>query len=1041
MLAVVQSAGTISIYNNQLEPYKTLPLTPGELTFLQLAFSANQEMLAVARAHSNFGTTISVYNIRTGVRVFDWRDRVGRQSVVAMSFRDADSQLIAFVRGARLLRWDTRNWRALPSSAIGRELGEENPDWGMFDATADSLIYSFNSVVVSRALSKGALHWIASPDSAFSAMVFPGPSGYFATLEFGGGDEQSVINVRNRRNGKIEVRIAGDATPIESLSVSPDQRWLVGGMRNDRIVISDLATGDNKIIDGGGAIPAETAITPNSQTLAYSKDKSVVVYDLQSQTVSTELPARGFVSKLAFSPGEQWLIASLANIQTGPGAQTAVEVWATSTWTESVTTSPRRENLLALSFGSADDKLVTASDRDVQLLQIPSGQLQKTLSGCMTAAFSPTGSAIVVGNPGCNNPTPTPGLNRSNVSYYVDSSSLMKIGLGAVDSQVEFFTNTPSLSQIAFNANGRYLATTGNGSTQIDLLDAGNGEQQGNLSGHTDWVSGIAFGSPTTFFSSSWDGTIRIWSLSTLSELGRFILMGDNDWIVATPDGHFDTNNLTSMASLHWVFPGKPGRALSPEVFIRDYYEPQLLPRLLGGETLHTVRPLSSLNLLQPLVEIVSAEWLDAAKRMARIKVRVDKNADPLPTEARNSTDAYDLRIFRDDQLVAEVPDAARGRVSNGFSLPDWRCQSHVPLEADGSATLTFDIQVPRWRDLTATTFSAYAFNEDRVKSRTSSFPLATTGSTEPRQGNAYIISVGVNHVEGSPEWNLRYAASDARKYSETLRSSLLKSHRYNRVTTVKLISEYKKSQQASEMAATKQNLKRVLDSLAGRSSTARSQGLNGIDRAQPEDLIVITFSAHGFKDRDGVYHMVLGDIGPRHRRDHLTQALVDAALSTDDLAEWLNGIDAADFVMIIDACDAEAAVVSSGFKPAPIGTRGLGQLAYDKGMQILAASKLEQGASEVGGSIKEGLLSYVLLHEGLELGMANVQNAQEISLSDWLQYGAREVPKLIHGRNSQGGGAAPSKRAEVPFQSVAWQEPVFFNFARHHRPVFMSTN
>jgi WD40 repeat protein len=712
---------------------------------------------------------------------------------------------------------------------------------------------------------------------------------------------------------------------------------------------------------------------------------SVVVYDLQSQTVFTELPAHGFVTKLAFSPGEQWLVASLANIQTGPGAQTAVEVWAAPTWTESVTTSPRPESLFAVSFGSADGELVTASDRDVQLLQIPSGQLQKTLSGCMTAALSPRGDAVVVGNPGCNNPTPTPGLNSSPPSYYVNSRSVMKIGLGAVDSQVEFSTNTPSLSRIAFNANGRYLATTGNGSTQIDLLDASNGEQQGNLSGHTDWVSGMAFGSPTTFFSSSWDGTIRIWSLSTLSELGRLILMGDDDWIVATPDGHFDTNNLTNIAGLHWAFPNT-GRALSPEVFMRDYYEPQLIPRLLGGEILHPVRPLSSLNLLQPLVEIVSAEWLNASKRMARVKVRVGKIEDPLSTEARNLTDAYDLRIFRDDQLVAEVPDAARGRVSNGLSLPDWRDQTHVPLEADGSATITFGIQVPRWRDLTSTTFSAYAFNEDRVKSRTSSFPLATTGSTEPRQGKAYIIRVGVNDVEGSPEWNLRYAASDARKYNETLRSSLLKSHRYNSVVTVKLISDSKKSQQANEMAATKQNLKQVLDSLAGRSSTPSSQGSNGIDRAQPEDLVVITFSAHGFKDRGGVYHMVLGDIGPGHRRDQITQRLVDAALSTDALAEWLNGIDAADFVLIIDACDAEAAVVGNGFKPAPIGTRGLGQLAYDKGMQILAASRVEQAASEVGGSIKEGLLSYVLLYEGLELGMANAKNAQEISISDWLQ-------------------------------------------------------
>ena len=34
----------------------------------------------------------------------------------------------------------------------------------------------------------------------------------------------------------------------------------------------------------------------------------------------------------------------------------------------------------------------------------------------------------------------------------------------------------------------------------------------------------------------------------------------------------------------HWVFPDDPFRALAPEIFLRDYYEPRLLPRLLDPE-------------------------------------------------------------------------------------------------------------------------------------------------------------------------------------------------------------------------------------------------------------------------------------------------------------------------------------------------------------------------------------------------------------------------------------------------------------------------
>jgi hypothetical protein len=52
---------------------------------------------------------------------------------------------------------------------------------------------------------------------------------------------------------------------------------------------------------------------------------------------------------------------------------------------------------------------------------------------------------------------------------------------------------------------------------------------------------------------------------------------------------------------------------------------------------------------------------------------------------------------------------------------------------------------------------------------------------------------------------------------------------------------------------------------------------------------------------------------------------------------------------MIVDTCHSEATVAYDGFKPGPMGSRGLGQLAYDKGMRILAASKSGQSAVEPG--------------------------------------------------------------------------------------------
>ena len=47
--------------------------------------------------------------------------------------------------------------------------------------------------------------------------------------------------------------------------------------------------------------------------------------------------------------------------------------------------------------------------------------------------------------------------------------------------------------------------------------------------------------------------------------------------------------------------------------------------------------------------------------------------------------------------------------------------------------------------------------------------------------------------------------------------------------------------------------------------------------------------------------------------------------------------------VMIIDACHSAGSVEHEGFKPGPMGSRGLGQLAYNKRMRILAVYVLRE--------------------------------------------------------------------------------------------------
>jgi hypothetical protein len=60
--------------------------------------------------------------------------------------------------------------------------------------------------------------------------------------------------------------------------------------------------------------------------------------------------------------------------------------------------------------------------------------------------------------------------------------------------------------------------------------------------------------------------------------------------------------------------------------------------------------------------------------------------------------------------------------------------------------------------------------------------------------------------------------------------------------------------------------------------------------------------------------------------------------ISLEERSNWLGPIYAGRMAMIIGACHSVPSVNRPGFKPGPMGGRGLGQLAYDKAIGIVTA-------------------------------------------------------------------------------------------------------
>ena len=117
------------------------------------------------------------------------------------------------------------------------------------------------------------------------------------------------------------------------------------------------------------------------------------------------------------------------------------------------------------------------------------------------------------------------------------------------------------------------------------------------------------------------------------------------------------------------------------------------------------------------------------------------------------------------------------------------------------------------------------------------------------------------------------------------------------------------------------------------------------------------------------------------------------------------------------------------------MGSRGLGQLSYDKGMRILTATQAADAAIEIGGQIGQGLLSYALVKEGLERKKADFEPVDgQIGLREWLDYGVVDVPELY--KRITSGELRTVGRAVVVVGNDNQQQPSLFDFSRKRADV-----
>jgi WD40 repeat protein len=524
------------------------------------------------------------------------------------------------------------------------------------------------------------------------------------------------------------------------------------------------------------------------------------------------------------------------------------------------------------------------------------------------------------------------------------------------------------VNALAFSRDGRLLASGSYDST-IKLWDTASGRELHTLKGHTGSIATLDFSADSRLVvSGSDDGSARLWNAQTGELLATLVSLNKgDDWLVVTPDGLFD-GSPGGWNQILWRFSPAIYDVSPVEIFFNEYYYPGLLPDILAGKKIGAVADISQKDRRQPKLsfELADAQSASVSTRTLNVKIRV--------TEA--SAGAQDVRLFR-----------------NGSLVKLWRGDV---LKGQAGATLETTIRVVAGRNQ----LTVYAFNRDNVKS--SDATLVINGADSLKQAaTLHLVAVGINHYANSG-YNLKYAAADARAFAEEVERQQKKLGSYGQIEITTLF----------DTDATKANLLYALKRLAGSPDAKPPSGapaaLEKIKAAEPEDAVVVFYAGHGTA-QDQRFYLIPHDLGYDGARTGLDETglrtILSHSVSDLELEQACEGIDVGHLLMVIDACNSGQALEATEKRRGPMNSKGLAQLAYEKGMYILTAAQSYQAAMEAE-QLGHGYLTYALVEEGLKSAAADsMPKDGQVVLREWLDYATERVPRMQETKMREGRG------------------------------------
>ena len=756
--------------------------------------------------------------------------------------------------------------------------------------------------------------------------------------------------------------LKGHSGGVSQIAFSFDGQTLASGGSDHQINLWQISTGALvRTIAPHSAYFFSIAISPNGKVVAGSRvDGTIKVWDTSTGAEFRTLKGHSSaVLSVAFSPDGKTLASG--------GSDSTVRLWDVATGNELLTLKQSLSDSIVSVVFSPDGKILASggSTRTVNLWDVSTGASLGTQKGHTNAvnsiAFSPDGKTLASGSTDKTikmwDLTTRAELSTIQESSYVVSVAFSPSGKvlasGSYDKTVKLWEistgvklrtlagHSDNITSVEFSPDGNVLAS-GSWDNTVKLWNVSTGAEVRTLKGHSGSVSRIAFSADNKYLASaSFDASLKIWDLNSGKELASLIAFDDSDWIVVSPDGRFD-GTPAAWNKVIWRFNNNTFDYAPVEAYFNEFYYPGLLKDICDARVQKAPAEIAQKDRRQPklVLRLAGAEKADATHPYAHALMRIAITDAP--------AGARDVRLFR-----------------NGFLIKVW----HGDV-MNGKDKVFLDASVP----ITAgfTQFTAYAFNKDDVKSRDATMGI-TDDSVGVRKGVAYVLSIGVDRYANN-KYDLKYAVADAEVFAAELKTQQEKIGNYDRLESVAL----------ADVNATKANILKAIADISA--------------KILPEDSLTIYFAGHGTAQQNRFYLIPhdLGYAGSREKLDDTgLKAILTHSISDEELRDALEAIDARQIILVIDACNSGQALEAEEKRRGPMNSKGLAQLAYEKGMYILTAAQSYQAAKEVT-KLGHGFLTFALVEEGLKTNLAdNEPKDGQVLLREWLDFATQRVPQM----------------------------------------------